>query len=344
MDKQLLVIKIGTALLTNRNGNIDQKAIEKISSEIKQLEKNYNIILVSSGAVGCGKKYIKDYKGSTDERKAAAAIGNPLLMRLYYQQLSKRGIMVSQVLCERNHFSDRKRFVELKNTFEELRRNNILPIINENDIVSNIDLKFSDNDELATLAALGFNAEKLIICTSAGGFMNDKDQIIPQVDKIDKTILSYVRMDKTGMGLGGMVSKLTYTKLAASLGIEVIICGLNGEEPLEKAISGRSGTIFKPKKIRINARNRWLASGAITIGTIKVDKGAEKALKQHKSLLTVGISQIEGKFESNEVVKIENDEDEIIGVAKVKMNVNEINKKLNEKHTMAAHVDDIVLF
>lgn len=174
--------------------------------------------------------------------------------------------------------------------------------------------------------------------------MNDKDQIIPQVDKIDKTILSYVRMDKTGMGLGGMVSKLTYTKLAASLGIEVIICGLNGEEPLEKAISGRSGTIFKPKKIRINARNRWLASGAITIGTIKVDKGAEKALKQHKSLLTVGISQIEGKFESNEVVKIENDEDEIIGVAKVKMNVNEINKKLNEKHTMAAHVDDIVLF
>src|SRR6202008_652838 len=111
-------------------------------------------------------------------------------------------------------------FLQLKETFTMFWNNNILPVVNENDLVSNVELKFSDNDELATLIAVGFDAEALIICTSVGGVLNDEKKIIPFVEKIDNKILSYVKTDKTNVGLGGMVSKLTFTRLANSLGIQ----------------------------------------------------------------------------------------------------------------------------
>src|SRR6202008_1386753 len=105
-------------------------------------------------------------------------------------------------------------FLQLKETFTMFWNNNILPVVNENDLVSNIELKFSDNDELATLIAVGFNADTLIICTSVGGFMNDAMKIIPVIERIDNTILGYVKPGKTNAGLGGMISKLTFTRLA----------------------------------------------------------------------------------------------------------------------------------
>src|SRR5206468_13025097 len=108
------------------------------------------------------------------------------------------------------HFSNRLQFLQLKETFLAFWQNGILPIVNENDLVSNVELKFSDNDELATLIAVGFDADTLIICTSAGGFMNDANKIIPVVSKIDNKIMSYVKTGKTSAGLGGMISKLTF--------------------------------------------------------------------------------------------------------------------------------------
>lgn len=342
MKKNVLVVKIGTALLTNDSGNIDNRVVKKISGEISGLHERYNLILVSSGAVGSGKKYLRQYKGTTNERKAAAAIGNPLLMRMYYQHFSKNDLMVAQVLCERHHFSDRKLFVQLRDTFAQLWKNNVIPIVNENDLVSNLELKFTDNDELATLLAVGFDAETLIICTSAGGFMDSDKKVVPLIEEIDKNILGFVRADKSSVGMGGMASKLTYTKLAMSLGIQVIICGLSGTEPLHQALNGQYGSIFLPKKINMNARNKWLASSSITIGQLIVDRGAEKALKQRHSLLSIGIKEVVGKFLANEVVKILNEEKDVVAVAKVRLDAAEIYQSLNEKHIVAAHADDIV--
>ncbi len=126
-----------------------------LAKEIAGLSTSYHIVLVSSGAVGSGKIFIKNYKGSLIERKAAAAIGNPILIQLYHKYFSKYGITVAQALCERHHFSNRAQFLQLKETFFEFWNNNILPVVNENDLVSNVELKFSDNDELATLLAAG---------------------------------------------------------------------------------------------------------------------------------------------------------------------------------------------
>ena len=179
MQKPVLVIKLGTAVISDNNGNIDHSIIKKVASEISHLSTKYKVALVSSGAVGSGKKFLHQYKGTLTERKAAAAVGNPILIMLYQKYFEAYDIPVAQALCERHHFSNRTQFLQLKDTFDAFWQNGILPIVNENDLVSNVELKFSDNDELATLIAVGFDAESLIICTSVGGFMNDEKKIIP---------------------------------------------------------------------------------------------------------------------------------------------------------------------
>lgn len=344
MQKPVLVIKLGSAVITTAEGTIDQSVIKKLAKEIADLSTTYRVVLVSSGAVGSGKAFIKNYKGTLIERKAAAAVGNPILIQLYHKHFSKFGITVAQALCERHHFSNRSQFLQLKETFFEFWENDILPVVNENDLVSNVELKFSDNDELATLIAIGFDAETLIICTSVGGFMNNEKRIMPKVEKIDNNILDYISEEKTSLGLGGMLSKLTFTRLATSLGIRVIISGLNGKNAFLNALTGNAGTTFKPQSSNLKARQKWLASGSITIGGISVDKGAEKALMNRKSLLTVGIKEVQGSFTAGEVVQLINEEEAIIGVAKVKLGAGDIKLQIATKNAVAAHADDIVMF
>ena len=344
MQKQVLVIKLGTSVITDKQGIISRNVIKKVAKNIAELAKQYNIVLVSSGAVGSGKAFIQNYKGTLTERKAAAAVGNPVLINLYQKYFSQFKIPVAQALCERHHFSNRGQFLQLKETFTTFWNNNIIPIVNENDLVSNVELKFSDNDELATLIAVGFNAETLIICTSVGGFMNHEKDIIPLVTKIDDQVLSYVNQDKSGVGLGGMISKITFTKLAISLGIKVIICGLSINNPFTAAMLGKNGTIFKPQKSNLKARQKWLVSGSITLGSITIDAGAAKALKQGRSLLTVGITEVAGNFGIGEVVQLMDEAINIIGVAKSKLSAKDILLNLSEKNTLAAHANDIVIF
>lgn len=343
MQKPVLVIKLGTAVISDVKG-VSHAVIKKVASEIAVLSSKYRIALVSSGAVGSGKKFIQQYKGTLTERKAAAAVGNPILIMLYQKYFEAYGIPVAQALCERHHFSNRTQFLQLKETFDAFWQNGILPIVNENDLVSNVELKFSDNDELATLIAVGFDAEALIICTSVGGFMNDEKKIIPLVEKIDQKILGFVKTDKTTVGLGGMVSKLTFTRLANSLGIRVMICGLAAEAPFTSALNGTNGTTFTAQSSNLKARQKWLASGSITLGSILVDKGAAKALAERKSLLTVGVKNVEGKFAAGEVVQLISEEQQIVGVAKVKLSAKEILENIEVKNVLAAHADDIVIF
>ncbi|MFT3701863.1 MAG: glutamate 5-kinase [Agriterribacter sp.] len=344
MQKRVLVVKLGTAVITDKEGRINHAVIRKIAAELAALNEAYNIVVVSSGAVGSGKSFFKNYKGTLTERKAAAAVGNPMLIQLYHKHFSKYHITVAQALCERHHFSNRKQFLQLKETFQEFWQNDILPVVNENDLVSNIELKFSDNDELATLIAIGFDADTLIICTSAGGLLDNEKKVIPEVEKIDSTILGYVNKEKSGMGLGGMLSKLTSTKLAASLGIKVIICGLTGTTPLRAALDGKAGSTFLAKTSNLKARQKWLASGSITIGSIYVDKGASKALYNRKSLLTVGIKKVNGNFVAGEVIQLIDEEDNIIGVAKSKLSSSDASDQIAKKNIIAAHADDIVIF
>lgn len=344
MEKPVIVIKIGSSIIADRSGNADPAVIAKIAAEVAQLTRDYRVILVSSGAVSSGRSSLKNYRGKLVERKAAAAIGNPILIAAYSRCFAGYNIRVAQALFERHHFSSRGQFLQLKETIAELWKNDILTIVNENDFVSNHELKFSDNDELATLIAVAFNAAALILCTTAGGFLNHSGNVIPQVENIDSELLQYLRDEKSKHGTGGMASKLSFTRLATSLGIRVIMCGLAAADSFAQALAGRQGTTFQPQHSTLKDRQKWLRSGSITIGSVQIDEGAYQALCDRKSLLAIGLVKVQRPFSEGEVVELVSADGRIVGVAKMKLSAALLEEKGAQRNLMAAHADDIVIF
>lgn len=343
MSKPIIVIKFGTASITHKNGELNEEILQEIARQVSILHTDYQIVMVSSGAVGAGRGFIKNYKETLSERKAAAAIGNPLLLAKYTQYFSKYGITVAQNLCERQHFANRNQFLQLKETYQELWKNGVIPIANENDVVSNLELKFSDNDELATLIATGFGAKTLLLCTSVGGLLDANKTIIPFIAIVDSTVLSLANDDKSSLGLGGMFSKLTYTKLATRMGTEVVIFGMEVENGILKALNNQNGTVFFSQKVALNSRQKWLASGSLITGKIQVDAGAVKALENRKSLLAVGIKKLINSFEKGEVFEILDDKKNIIGIARARENSEIISANLKTQNFEVANANEIVL-
>jgi len=342
VSKPILVIKFGTASITLPSGEPDVRIISEIARQVSEIHSQYRIIIVSSGAVGAGKAYIHDYKGTMTQRKAAASVGNPLLVGLYASYFVPNKIYIAQSLCERQHFANRNKFLQLKETFEELWSNGIIPIVNENDVVSDRELKFSDNDELATLLAVGFGAESLMFCTSVGGLLDEEGKILRNVSNVNE-VFKFVRTDKSFLGLGGMASKLTFAKLASRMAIRVVIFGMNQENELLNALKGEAGTLITPGKSTLSARNRWLGSGGLVSGTLRVDEGASKALLKRKSLLAVGVTEVTGDFEAGEIIEIYSSEDEMIAVARARETSSAIRTNLKTVNFEVAHANDIVL-
>lgn len=339
----VLVIKFGTASITYENGEPDEAVIATIAQQVAALQSQYRIVLVSSGAVGAGKSAIRDYKGSLTERKAAAAIGNPLLLNIYTRFFREYGIPIAQSLCERQHFANRRQFLQLKETYQELWKNGVIPIANENDVVSNLELKFSDNDELATLIATGFGAESLLISTSVGGLLDAEGQIIPKVEDLDQRIFSLVRNDKSSLGLGGMLSKLTYTRLAARMGTRVVFFNIRTPDGIAKALQEQTGTTFRAQSATLNSRQKWLGSGSLIAGRLVLDAGAVQAIQQRKSLLIVGVRRVKGVFEKHEVIELLDGQNQVVAIARTKHNSATIAENLNAQNFEIAHADDIVL-
>ncbi len=342
MSKPILVIKFGSSSITHSNGDVNEQTLEKIAAQVSSLQAEYSIVLVSSGAVAAGKASLKQYKGTLSERKAAAAVGNPLLIAKYNHYFQKYGISIAQSLCERHHFSKRESFLQLKETYQELWRNDIIPIANENDVVSNVELKFSDNDELATLIATGFGAEKLLISTSVGGLLDEQGQIIRHVPEINASILDVVNTDTSSTGLGGMISKLTFTRLATRMGIKVVIFGLDQANGIIDALHENIGTVFEPQTATLSARQKWLASGSVITGRIVLDKGAVKAIQNRKSLLSVGVLEYIGDFEKGEVVEMLDPQQNPVAVARARYSKAELTNSSESKEV--ANADDIVVY
>ncbi|QKZ12405.1 glutamate 5-kinase [Spirosoma sp. KUDC1026] len=343
MTKPVLVLKFGTASITKPSGEPNEPVMVDIARQVAALHAHYHIVLVSSGAVGAGKALISDYRGDITQRKAAAAVGNLLLLNQYSRFFAIYGISIAQSLCERHHFASRDQFLQLKQTYEELWHNGLIPIANENDVVSNRELKFSDNDELATLMAVGFGAKALMLCTSVGGLLDNNGQIIRQVAAFDEQIFGVVRTDKSSLGLGGMASKLTFAKLATRMGIRVLIFGLNEPDNISRALNGETGTEFLAQPSSLSARNRWLGSGSLAVGQIQIDAGAVRALQQRRSLLAVGIQNVIGDFAAGEMIEILDEQQSAVAVARVRISSNTLAQQLSHQNVEVANANDIVL-
>ncbi len=344
LAKPILVIKFGTGSITLPDGEPEEAVIREIARQVAALQSQYRIVLVSSGAVGAGKRRFPNYRGTLTERKAAAAVGNPLLLQLYARHFEPFGITIAQSLCERHHFAHRQQFLQLKETYDTLWDNGIIPIANENDVVSNLELKFSDNDELATLIATGFGATDLLISTSVGGYLTAPGQIIPQIETINQDILGLVSSEKSALGLGGMLSKLTYTRLATRMGIRTVFFDVRTPDGILRALRAEVGTSFQPQPATtLNARRKWLGSGSLIVGRLTLDPGAAKAIQNRKSLLAVGVRKVKGEFEKGEVIELADSHNDVLALARVKHSAAIIRENLLAQNFEIAHTDEIVL-
>ncbi len=309
-----VVVKIGSAVITKEDEGLDYQVIYNLTYEISRLWKaDYKIVLVSSGAIACGRAKLKYLKKpiSLTEKQALASIGQATLIQAYEDMFHKYQIQVAQILLTREDFSQRERYLNAKKTLETLLKWKILPIVNENDTVTTESIKFSDNDILSALVAGTIEADLLIILSDVDALYKEDPRINPKAEKISEIeeitaeIISMAGNKPGRLGRGGMYSKLIATQMANFMGIPVVI--LPGRKPLilEKFWSGEEvGTIFWAKERSLNMRKLWIKYYIKPEGKLYIDEGAEKAiLKNGKSLLIGGILSVEGSFNKGACVE-----------------------------------------
>ena len=308
-----IVIKAGTNILSSPDG-IDMDRVRSIASQIAALqEKGYQVLLVSSGAVGLGAKALGHnnpvvYIGM---RQACAAIGQPVLMSAYREAFRSHGMLCAQVLITRTILNNRTSYNNLRQSVSMLLAMGVVPIFNENDVVSTAEIgnQFGDNDRMSALVASKIDADLLVLLTDIDGIYTgnpktDKDAVfIPEIEEITPEIMSFAKGAGSRFATGGMKTKLLAAQIAQKGGCATVIASGYADDILPRIVSGEeAGTYIHPDK-RLTQRERWLLNTTYE-GAIVVDDGAVKALCSHKSLLPSGIIAVRGVFSRGEVAAI----------------------------------------
>jgi glutamate 5-kinase len=312
--KTRVVIKVGSLAVTDEKGGVSLTKIKAIVQELQRLkDKGFAPILVSSGAINSGRSLIQrpeEKKMMISFQQAAAAVGQPLLMKSYVDALLAHNAHCAQILVTHEDFKERKRFLNIRNTINQLIDNNILPIVNENDTVSYEEITVGDNDQLAVMITEATDAEKLILLTEADGLFNKnpKDPDAIRFDVVDfKDNFSGVKFAaKTNVGRGGMDTKLKAVRKLTPNGVDVIIGTFQIENPLLRLIEGKGGTLFKgnPEKQK-SRRKSWLSTIVKNDAWVVVDEGCSEAMKKATtSLLPVGIKKVYGIFKRGDVIQV----------------------------------------
>jgi len=304
-----VVIKIGTSVLAEENGAIDKKRIESIASQVLGLlKKGIKVIVVSSGAIGCGMEALKlkNPPSSLSELQATAAVGQTCLMALYSEAFGKRNFTVGQVLLTQEDFDHRLRYLNIKYTIEALLAKKIVPIVNENDTVSTEEIKCGDNDRISSLVADLSGADLLVVLTNVDGLYDKSGKVIGTVESITPGLKKLVTKKCLSITKGGMESKIEALEVAVNSGIDCFIANGKVDNIIPAILAGSgASTYFKAKPVKRKAKKRWIAYSSKAKGKIIVDDGAKKALcHSHRSLLSSGIIGKDGNFKAGDVVGI----------------------------------------
>ncbi len=322
-----LVVKVGSNVLTTENG-LNTRVINSISRQIAVLmDSGIEVIVVSSGAMASGirKMEFKTRPVEVPQRQAIAALGQSGLIMTYEKALAKHGKKAAQILLTSDGLSNRKRYLNARNTINTLIEWKVVPIVNENDTVAVEEIKFGDNDNLAAMITLLMDADILVNLTDIDGLF-DKDprenkdaSLIHEVATIGKNIENYAGSIPGALGTGGMLTKIKAAKKTAAAGIPMVIAGGVKKDILLKLFEGRDlGTFFSPKGEKLKSRKCWIAFNTKTRGALIVDKGAQKAMTtKGGSLLPIGIAEVEGKFGKGDSVEIKTRDNAVIGVGLV---------------------------
>lgn len=309
-----IVIKLGTGVLTKGIGELHTERIDALCGEIARLrERGIQVVVVSSGAVGLGMGRLRLERRPADltRQQMCASVGQSILTQTWQSGLDPHGLTVGQVLLTRDDVSGRRRHVAVMQLFEALLAEGIIPIVNENDSVSALEIKFGDNDMLAALVASFVKADLLFIVSTVAGLMRDvaTGELVPMVDEITPEIETMAAGTSSPTAVGGMRSKIEAAKTATGSGCGVFIC--SGLEPghVTRMLNGNpEGTFFAPRDTALTSKQRWLAYFDRPKGFILVDTGAKRALIEGKtSLLAKGVTGFTGTFPRGGVVGIAHD-------------------------------------
>ncbi len=340
-DVKKILIKIGSAVLTGDNG-LDLHIIEQLVEEIVDLKKRgYHIVIVTSGAIASGKHRmgLTGPLKSMPQKQAAAAIGQGRLMRVYSNAFGKYGVYVAQILLTMSDLTDRKRFLNIRNTLTTLMDWGVIPIINENDTVAVDEIKFGDNDHLAAMMANITEAHLLINLTNTEGLYDHnpsrskKAKVIPLVREISEIIEQAATDETSDVGSGGMRSKVLAAKKVTAFGIPYIIAPGKEKGILRDLFAGKErGTLFLPMKEHLNSRKYWIAFTLRSRGKLTLDDGAKKALiEEGKSLLPSGVIAVEGDFHVGDPVLCLDSEGKILAKGLVNYGSEEVGKIMGLK-------------
>ena len=336
-----VVVKIGSNVLTENNG-LNVKVIRSITGQICRLiDAGREVILVSSGAMASGVKKVGLTKRPDElpKRQAVAAVGQAGLIREYEKAFGRHHKKVAQILLTSEDLSNRKRYLNARNTMVTLLSWQVVPIINENDTVSVEEIQFGDNDNLAAMITLLMDADILINLTDIEGLF-DKDprihqdaELIPIVTAINKNTEQYASEIAGALGTGGMMSKIKAARKVVSAGVPMVIAKGDTPDILAKIFSDNTrGTFFVPGKEKLTSRKCWIAFSLKPQGAIEIDDGAAEAiLKNGKSLLPSGIVAVEADFNIGAAVEFKNQKNEILGIGLANYSATDIRKIMGLK-------------
>ena len=311
-----IVIKVGTSTITYANGKRNFSQIDRLAREISDLQnQGKEMILVTSGAVAVGvdRMGLPGKPKTIAGKQAAAAVGQGVLMHTYEKFFADYGQIVAQVLITKTEAIDRHRYTNTRNTFMELMRQRVIPIVNENDVVALDELKIGDNDNMSALVAGIVDADLVIILSDVDGLYTANPQthpdavIVPEVAEITPEIEASAGGVGSARGTGGMATKIQAAKAATSSGIHLVIASGTEKNAITRVLQGEElGTLFVSRENRLQFRKRWLAFGAKIAGSIVVDDGCAKAIRKAGggSILPAGVFAVQGEFLPGSTVSV----------------------------------------
>ncbi len=344
MSYDRIVIKIGTSTITNGSSNVDMPKLIDLTRQISwMMHRGIQVTLVSSGAVAAGREILNfpHLSKHIPGKQMLSAIGQPRLMSIYMELFRMYGIVVSQILLTRSDFTNRKSYLNARNTLDGLLSQNVLPVINENDTIATDEIRLGDNDTMSAFVSGLIGADLLVLLTDQDGLFDSNPEtdatakVIKTIDSVEipPAVWEAAGGSASGLGTGGMITKVRAADIARRMGTSIMIA--NGKVPdilIRIAAGERFGTVFRPTNTVLESKKRFLLTGfRSNNASIRVDNGAVKAILSGKSLLPAGIKEVTGEFDRGDTVRMVGPDGHEFAVGMVNYASNDLQKIIGLK-------------
>lgn len=309
-----VVVKVGSALLVEKSsGSVNRDWLEALADDVAAMRaRGQEVVLVSSGAIALGRRELglAKRKPKLEEKQAAAAVGQIRLAHAWKEVLERRGFAVAQVLLTLGDTEERRRYLNARNTLTTLLRLGAIPVINENDTVATAEIRYGDNDRLGARVAQMVSADCLVLLSDVDGLYtadpsrDETAQFVPEVSRITPEIEAMAGGSASEVGSGGMATKVLAAKIAVGAGCHLCIAAGREAHPLRRIESGARCTWFVADATPVTVRKQWIAGMLKPAGELVVDAGAARALRDGRSLLPAGVTEVKGRFDRGDAVVV----------------------------------------